>query len=165
MITDIDGVWTDGGMYYDEHENEIKKFNTSDSAGIILLNLADIQVGIITGEQVKSVKRRAAKLGIDLAYFGVKNKLDLLKRISKEKQIPLSEIAYIGDDVPDVPAMQVCGLSACPADAKDYVSRHATWIMNKKGGQGVFREFAERILQEMNLLDVAINKWIQQISQ
>ena len=84
VLTDIDGVWTDCGMYYDEKGNELKKFNTYDSAGVLFCKLLDIPFGIITGENVKSVERRAKKLKADYLFLGAKNKLEIVKNLAKE---------------------------------------------------------------------------------
>lgn len=163
FLTDIDGVWTDGGMYYDNQGNEMKKFNTSDSAGVLFLRSMNIPVGMITGEDTEIVRRRAQKLKIDMLYMGVKNKLAIMKMICEEKQLEFSEVAYIGDDLIDIPVMDVVGLSAVPADTPDYVSVHADWVLKKRGGEGVFREFVERYLSGRGLLDEAIDKYLKMI--
>ena len=160
VLTDIDGVWTDGGMYYDQGENELKKFNTFDSAGVLLLRNAGIETAIITGEKNNIVKRRAEKLNIELLYMGVKDKVRVAEEISALRGIKLSEMAYIGDDLNDILLLQKVGLSATPAQSPDYVSRHVKWKLKLSGGEGVFREFALRVLQENNLLDVAISTYL-----
>ena len=109
FLSDIDGVWTDGGMYYDNEGNELKKFNTSDSAGVLFLRMLEIPVGIITGEDTDIVSRRAKKLGIDLLFMGVRDKLSIVKKICEEKQIELAEVAFIGDDIIDIPVLEAVG--------------------------------------------------------
>jgi len=163
FLTDIDGVWTDSGMYYDNEGNELKKFTTSDSAGVLFLRMLDIPVGIITGENANIVARRAKKLGIDLLFMGVRNKLAVVEKICKEKQIGLDEVAYLGDDIIDIPVLQAVGLSAVPAMVPDYVEKHAKWVLTKKGGQGVFREFVEKYLREQGLLDKAIELYLAKV--
>jgi len=164
VLTDIDGVWTDGGMYYDEHENEFKKFNTSDSGGVILLREMNIPVGIISGENTNIVRRRANKLKIEIVRLGIQQKLAAFDEISKQLNIPYENIAYIGDDVVDIPVLKVAGLSAVPAGVPDYISTHASWQMKKRGGEGVFREFAEKILISMGLFDKALAQLLARVS-
>ena len=97
VITDIDGVWTDGGMYYDENGNELKKFNTSDSAGVLFLHLLNIPVAIITGESTMIIENRGKKLKVEYILTGVRNKLDESKKLCKQLNIELENTAFIGD--------------------------------------------------------------------
>lgn len=160
VLTDIDGVWTDGGMYYGDDGHEWKKFNTSDSVGVALLKEAGIEVGIITGENINVVARRANKLGVEILKMGAQQKLVALREISELKNIPFINIAYIGDDILDIPIIEKVGLSAVPANAPSYVAQYADWVLNKKGGDGAFREFAEKILHEMNLFHLSLERWL-----
>ena len=160
FLTDIDGVWTDGGMYYDQTGNEWKKFNTSDSAGVLFCRLLGIKVGIITGEDTSIVTRRAAKLQIDLVYQGVKNKLEIAKKICQELNIDMSEIAYIGDDINDIPLLKAVGISGSPSNAVEYVKKHAKIITKTSGGHGAFREFVEIVLEQNGLLEKALNLYL-----
>lgn len=163
FLSDIDGVWTDGGMYYDNEENELKKFNTSDSAGVLFLRMLEVPVGIITGEDTEIVARRAEKLGIKILHMGVRNKLSVVKDICNEFQIELEEVAFIGDDIIDIPVLEAVGLSATPSDAPEYVKKHAAWVLEKHGGEGVFREFVEKYLSEQGLLEKAIQLYLSNI--
>lgn len=160
VLTDIDGVWTDGGMYYDQMGNELKKFNTSDSAGVLFLRQLNIPVGIITGENTEIVKRRAEKLKIEYLYQGISNKLKVAKGLAKELNIKLNEVAYIGDDLGDMVLLQNVGFSACPQNAPDYVKDKVDLVTEKFGGGGAFREFVETILQKNNLLESTIESLI-----
>lgn len=146
ILTDIDGVWTDGGMYYDQTGNEWKKFHTYDSAGVLFAHQNEIPVGIITGEDTEIVARRAAKLKIDYLFQGVKNKLEMAENLCKELNISLDEVAYIGDDLGDIELLKNVGISATPNSAPEYVKKYSQMVMTKKGGEGVFREFVEKIL-------------------
>ena len=139
VLTDIDGVWTDGGMYYDQTGNELKKFNTTDSAGILFLKNLNIPIGIITGEQSDIVKRRAEKLNIDFLYMGIKDKLSVANSICNLLNISIKEIAYIGDDLNDIELLKLSGISATPNNAPDYIRKYATLKLSKNGGDGVFR--------------------------
>ncbi len=165
VITDIDGVWTDGGMYYDQMGNEWKKFVTSDSAGVIFLRLLDIPLAILSGEDTEIVKRRAAKLRIKHVFLGVRNKLQCAQQLCEQLGISLSEVAFIGDDINDIPLLRHAGLSAVPAHSPEYVASEANWQMKNKGGEGVFREFVERILCENNLFDLALERYEQEITK
>lgn len=146
ILTDIDGVWTDGGMYYDQTSNEWKKFHTYDSAGVLLAHKFNIPVGIITGENTEIVSRRANKLKIDYLFQGIKDKLETAKNLTNQLNIDLSDIAYIGDDINDIALLQSAGFAGVPASAPEYMRTLATIPLQKKGGEGVFREFVERIL-------------------
>lgn len=146
ILTDIDGVWTDGGMYYDCTGNELKRFNTYDSAGVLLAHKCGIPVGIITGEDTEIVRRRALKLGVDYLRMGVKDKLAVAQEICDPLGISLDRAAYIGDDINDIALLQAAGISAVPASAPDYMHRYARWVLDTRGGDGAFRTFVERIL-------------------
>jgi len=157
VLTDIDGVWTDGGMYYDNLGNEFKKFNTSDSAGVLMLKKLKVPIGIITGEDTEIVKRRAKKLAIDYLFMGIENKLEVAKELCSKLNINLSEnVAYIGDDLNDVQLLKNVKYSGAPANAPEYVSTYAKLKLEKKGGEGAFREFVERLLAEKNMLQKVI---------
>lgn len=141
VLSDIDGVWTDGGMYYDQKGNEWKRFNTYDSAGVLYCHLYQIQVGIITGEETDIVKRRAKKLKIDHLFLGATNKLKLVKDLSGKLNITLDEIAYIGDDINDYALLQHVGFSAAPANATKLIKDSVSYVTKCRGGEGAFREF------------------------
>lgn len=157
VITDVDGVWTDGGMYYDQTGNEWKKFNTSDSAGIIFLRELNIPVAILTGENTAIVERRSAKLKVNYLVQGVRNKLAEAERICKELGIGLEETAYIGDDIIDIPLLQACGFSCAPAQAPVYVKERVDFVSLARGGDGAFREFIEELLNRFGLLDQVLD--------
>ncbi len=161
VLTDIDGVWTDGGMYYDQTGNELKKFITSDSAGVIFLQLLEIPLGIITGENTRIVWRRAEKLKINHLFIGVRNKLEVAEKLCADLHISLDEVAYVGDDLNDAMLLKAVGFSAVPANAPDYMDRFAKIRLKKRGGEGAFREFVELLLKKENLLDKAIDKYLK----
>lgn len=146
ILTDIDGVWTDGGMYYDQFGNEWKRFCTYDGAGVKLAHQYDIPVGIITGEDTKIVERRAQKLKVDYLYQGVENKLEIAQQLCHDLKIEISEVAYIGDDIADIPLLQVVGYSGAPKNAVKQVKSVVDYVSDIEGGRGVFRDFVERIL-------------------
>ena len=151
ILTDIDGVWTDGGMYYDATNVELKKFNTYDSAGVLFAHNLHIPVGIITGENTQIVQRRADKLKVDYCYLGVKDKLSVVKNLCKELSITLAQVAYIGDDLNDMDVLSKVGFAGVPVSAPEYVKQLANVPLSIKGGEGVFREFVEMIIGEEQL--------------
>lgn len=158
VFTDIDGVWTDGGMYYDQSGNEWKKFNTSDSAGVLMFRALNIPVVIITGENTSIVERRAAKLKIEHLFQGVQNKLSVAKEVCSKLGVDLSEAAYIGDDIGDVALLSAVGIAGAPANAPSYIREKVQIVTALKGGEGAFREFAERILSKEGVLDSTLKK-------
>ncbi len=160
IATDIDGVWTDGGMYYSEGGEELKRFNTYDSAGVVFSHLLGIPVAIITGEPSLAVRRRAEKLKVDFCHTGIKDKLSVLNGICAELGITLAEVAYIGDDINDARVLQVVGESACPASAPAYIQQISGRVLSKSGGQGVFREFVEGILAREGVLERVLNNYL-----
>ncbi len=161
VITDIDGVWTDGGMYYDQTGNEWKKFNTYDSAGVLFLKDAGIPLAIITGENTEIVKRRAEKLNVDYLFMGVDNKLETASKLCSGMGISLEkEVAFIGDDLNDVDLLKKTAISAVPENSPNYIKDIAKWKLNKRGGEGVFREFVERLLKKYGLLDKVLSKYL-----
>lgn len=154
ILTDIDGVWTDGGMYYDQTGNEWKKFNTYDSAGVLFAHYYNIPVGIITGEDTEIVKRRAKKLNVDYCFLGCKAKLKKAKELCEELNISLKDIAYIGDDINDYILLKQVGFSAAPASAPIYIQNIVDYTTKKVGGEGAFREFVEHLLDIDNIDDL-----------
>jgi 3-deoxy-D-glycero-D-galacto-nononate 9-phosphatase len=156
VLTDIDGVWTDAGMYYDQKGNELKKFNTSDSAGVLFCKILNIPVGIITGEETEIVKKRSEKLKIDFLYQGISDKLSIAQKVCKELNISLNDVAYIGDDIRDIKLLKAAGISCCPKNAAKYIKDIVDFVTEKNGGDGAFREFIEKILTDNNLLETVL---------
>lgn len=146
ILTDIDGVWTDGGMYYDQTGNEWKKFHTYDSAGVLLAHNVGIPVGIITGEDTEIVRRRAEKLKVDFLYQGISDKLSVVRKLCVQLDLTLKDIAYIGDDLPDLPLLKEVGWSASPLNAPSFIRNSVQYVTKVRGGEGAFRDFVEVIL-------------------
>lgn len=146
FLTDCDGCLTDGGMYYSEEGDELKKFNTRDGMGFSLLKKRGIVVGIITSEEVKLNERRANKLDLDILLSGCKDKKSAIKDILKEYNVSLDEVCYIGDDINDLELIKSVGFGCCPNDAVDKIKKAADYIASCKGGDGVIREIADLIL-------------------
>lgn len=149
FISDIDGTLTDGGMYYSENGDELKKFNTRDGMGFGMLRKAGIKTAIITSENMLLNQRRAEKLQLDYLVQGRREggKLVAAQAICDELSITMQEVAYIGDDINCINLLSVVGMAACPADACSKVKEiHGIKVMNRRGGEGCVREFIESIL-------------------
>lgn len=148
VITDIDGVLTDGGIYYDEHGECIKRFHVRDGLGIKLLQQAGVKVAVLSGRDSKALRKRLADLGIDIFNLGVKNKEVACKDIIKQVGTTKANTLYIGDDSIDLPAFISCGLAVTVADAPEYIKSQCDLILDTQGGFGAFRELADKILME-----------------
>lgn len=146
LLTDCDGVLTDGGMYYSERGDESKKFNTKDGMAVALLRKCGVKFGIITGENIHLVARRAEKLKADVCYLGISDKVAVLDEICSNFQLTYDEIAYIGDDVNDIGVLHQVGLPCSVASGMDCVKKEAIYITSAAGGEGAVREVAEMIL-------------------
>jgi 3-deoxy-D-manno-octulosonate 8-phosphate phosphatase (KDO 8-P phosphatase) len=155
LATDVDGVLTDAGMYYSESGDEWKKFNTRDGMGIKLLQKVGFVTAIITQERTKLVARRAEKLAIPELHQGVMDKLSVLREMVARHGLSLDQVAYIGDDVNDLEALQAVGFSASPADGMPVIHAAVDYICKKKGGEGCVRELAELLLQAQAALKPA----------
>ncbi|MDX2193993.1 MAG: HAD-IIIA family hydrolase [Gemmatimonadales bacterium] len=147
MLTDVDGVLTDAGVYVGPEGEVMKRFTVRDGMGVERLRtLAGLETGIITRERSPIVERRAEKLRITELHLGVLDKLPCARSIAERRGIPLSAVAYIGDDVNDLELLGAVGLSACPADAEPPVRGVVHHVCAARGGHGAFRELAELIL-------------------
>ncbi len=162
IISDIDGVWTDGSFYYSEEGDVIRKFSTKDSYGVSLCQIADVPLMIISTEENKMVQRRMQKLQVDHVNLGVRNKLEVITAYCEKKNIKLSEVAYLGDDMNDYHLLDNIGLFACPADAYKLLKEKANLILKTEGGKGVFREFVETLLEQAGLLQDAYHQYTKQ---
>lgn len=152
VLFDVDGVLTDGGIIYDNSGNEIKRFNVKDGMIIKYLQKYDIKVGAITGRSSEVVKKRCDELRLDFQAHGVSTKIDELNRFKETYQLSDEQIAFIGDDINDLPILTQCGLSATPNDARSYVKRHVDLVLDSKGGEGALRDFADIILDAQGKL-------------
>lgn len=156
LALDVDGVLSDGRLYYTDQGEEFKSFNIRDGLGIKLLQRAGITVAIITGRTSAMVAKRAAELGIVHVIQGREDKLEALQDLCRNLQIDLSNVAYMGDDLPDRKAIMAVGLGATVADAASDVAAIADWQSKFAGGQGAVRELAETWLRSLNLWDTLI---------
>ena len=148
VATDIDGVWTDAKMHYTENGDFMKSFSTYDGMAVQILRENNIETVIITSENSEIVLQRAKKLKISNVSIGEKNKLERIKKICLEKEIDLSQVAYIGDDLNDVDVLKHVGFSALTSNSpiKDHIK--VDYITKRNGGDGAFREFVDLILKD-----------------
>lgn len=161
MAFDVDGVLTDGSLYYTDTGAEMKAFNTLDGQGLKMLQRAGIRLAIITGRKSGCVEHRAKNLGIDLLYQGVEDKREVMSTLLGELRLTFAEAGYMGDDVVDLPVMRACGFSAAPANAHELVKRHASYICQHKGGKGAAREVCEYLLQAQGKLEVILDTYLR----
>ena len=151
ILTDVDGVLTDTGIYYGQEGEALKRFSIRDGMGVERLRkYAGIETIIITGENSATVKTRAEKLKMTEFYLGVKKKEEVLEIIKKKNGFEKENIAYIGDDSNDFDVMQLCGFTATPADGMNFIKDISDYVCETKAGYGAFREFAELILAFKN---------------
>jgi 3-deoxy-D-manno-octulosonate 8-phosphate phosphatase (KDO 8-P phosphatase) len=154
VLTDVDGVLTDNGVYYGENGESLKRFSIRDGMGVERLRkLCGIDTGIVTGELSPAVARRAEKLQITQLHLGVKDKAGRLEEIVAKAGFGWDAIAFIGDDVNDLEVLKRVGLSGCPGDAMAAVSRIVHYRCKERGGFGAFREFAEWIIAMRSTID------------
>lgn len=150
LVMDVDGTLTPCTVYYSRDGEEMKRFSLRDGMGIELLHKAGLRTAILTSENSPIVISRATKLKIGSVVVGSRNKTRSLEELSKNLQIPLESLAYIGDDVNDLHAMKIVGLAVCPADAVESVKEVSHIVLEKKGGKGAVREISEIILKAQN---------------
>jgi YrbI family 3-deoxy-D-manno-octulosonate 8-phosphate phosphatase len=164
VLTDIDGVWTDGRIYLNNEGKSFKAFNNLDSVGVALLRLAGIPVIIITGEDSEVIRHRAEKLKINYVFTGVRNKLLIAETLMNDLDIRLTECAYVGDDLSDLLLLKASGFSAVPANAQNYLKKQIPLVLENPGGNGAFREFSELVLQHNGILDQTITAFLDKIA-
>lgn len=152
FVMDVDGILTDGRLYYSSNGDECKPFHIRDGLGIKWLQRAGIDAAIITGRRSPAVERRAAELGIRHLHQGHEDKREAFRRLLEDTGLTAAETAYIGDDLPDLPLLHQAGLALTVADADPRLCQAAHWISSRPGGHGAVREAAEMILTAQNRL-------------
>jgi len=140
---DVDGVLTDGGLYYAEDGTELRRFNVKDGMGIKLAQAAGVEFAVISASITPAIEHRAKRLGIDHVHIGCKSKIETLKDICGKLQISLDAVVHMGDDVNDLPVFDLVGLSLAPADAAAAVATEANYVSERPGGQGCVREICD----------------------
>ncbi|PRY66145.1 3-deoxy-D-manno-octulosonate 8-phosphate phosphatase (KDO 8-P phosphatase) [Vreelandella songnenensis] len=147
LALDVDGVLTDGRLYFQADGVEIKAFHTQDGHGLKLLKRVGIHVALITGRDSPMVSQRAASLGITHVFQGCEDKLTTLKALCQRLDLDLSQVAYCGDDLPDLAPIKRAGVGITVPNAPDYMHGHADWITDRLGGHGAVREICDTLLE------------------
>ena len=147
LVLDVDGVLTDGGMYYGPAGEGLKRFNVKDGLGLRLIVEAGVVVALISGENSEILRRRAEKLKLENVFVGVEDKLATLKQFLASKKVALEDVAYVGDDLNDLEALQAVGLPIAVADAVPQVRKAARWVTTRRGGDAAVREVCDALLQ------------------
>ena len=160
LLLDVDGVLTDGSIIYNDNGTETKIFNVKDGLGIRLLMEAGIKVGIVTGRSSKTLYHRCKNLGISLIFDGVHEKTSVLELISEQTGLHAEEIAFVGDDLLDLPLLKSVGLSIAVANAHETVIENVDMVTSKKGGDGAVREVCEAILKAQGLWNNIIKRYL-----
>ena len=160
MVFDVDGVFTDGSLYYHDDGQETKAFNSLDGHGVKMLHQQGIETAIITGRTSNIMKNRAQNLGIVRMVQGREDKLVALKEMLSDINLAPEQIAYAGDDLPDLPAIRYAGLGIAVANAHSFVASHSDWQTSLPGGKGAVREICDFILDAKGLLNEMQNKYL-----
>ncbi|AET70570.1 3-deoxy-D-manno-octulosonate 8-phosphate phosphatase, YrbI family [Desulfosporosinus orientis DSM 765] len=150
IVLDVDGTLTDGKITYGTGEAELKSFNIKDGLVIKAMQVIDLPVILLTGRKSDAVSRRGAELGC-IVFDNVSDKVTVLKEICANRDIMLSEVLYIGDDLNDYAAMRLCGLRGCPSDAVEEICKISNFVSSKNGGDGAVREITEHYLRHADL--------------
>lgn len=159
LLLDVDGVMTDGTIIYDDNNIQTQTFYVRDGLGIRLLMLAGIEVGVITGRKSDALHHRCKNLNIRHIYDNVKNKVEILNEIITKTKIKPENIAYIGDDIPDLSIMKAVGLPIAVADAHEVIIEISYIVTSAKGGAGAIREICEAILKAQKHWDLVIERF------
>jgi len=160
VVTDVDGVLTNGQLMFTDEGERFKNFNTLDGHGIKLLQSAGIDVAIITGRTSQMVLKRASDLGITKVIQGREDKWVAIQDILEEYQVTPEQVAYVGDDWPDLACIRRVGLGVAVANADDALLTRADYITKRRGGEGAFREVADLILKAQDKYDSLLEKWL-----
>lgn len=156
IVSDVDGVWTDGKIIYSGETREIKEFNVRDGLAVKLAQKVGLHVAVISSRKSKALDRRCRELGILEVVQGAENKLPALRKLADKMGVPLSEVCYVGDDLQDLSAIDAAGISAAPADAAAEVLAAVDWKLSTPGGHGAIRELVEKLLRERGEWDALV---------
>ncbi|NLC57617.1 MAG: HAD-IIIA family hydrolase [Armatimonadetes bacterium] len=160
LAMDVDGVLTDGVLYLGRSGEELKAFHVHDGLGLALARGAGLQVAFVTGRSSEAVRRRAGELGVEHLLEGVRHKGEALRDLARRLELPREAVAFVGDDLNDLPAFAACGLPIAVADAPARVRAAAAWVTQARGGRGAVREVVEGILAVQGRLDDAVARYL-----
>jgi 3-deoxy-D-manno-octulosonate 8-phosphate phosphatase (KDO 8-P phosphatase) len=159
LLLDVDGVLTNGDIVYTDEGGEIKIFNVRDGFGIRMLQKAGVQVGIVTGRSSGALLHRCKNLGISMIYDDVKNKSDILDDVVSKTGLNPQEIAFVGDDLPDIALLKKSGAAIAVADAHETVKAISHFTTRQNGGNGAVREICEWILKAKGMWEEIVQQW------
>jgi 3-deoxy-D-manno-octulosonate 8-phosphate phosphatase (KDO 8-P phosphatase) len=159
LLLDVDGVLTEGGLYYANSGDELKRFDVKDGAGLWIASKNGLEVGLLTGKTSALVEKRAQEFGMKRVRQGAVEKSAALEELLADGVHPLKAVAYMGDDVLDLPVIRRVGFSACPADAHDEVKGRVHYVCSKPGGHGAVREVVDLILSVQGRLDAIVQRY------
>jgi 3-deoxy-D-manno-octulosonate 8-phosphate phosphatase (KDO 8-P phosphatase) len=160
VIFDVDGVLTDGTLFFDLQRIEYKAFHTRDGLGIRLLRESGVEVAVISGRESEIVRRRMESLGVRHCFQGCEDKLEAFGRLQTELGLTDAQIAHVGDDLPDVPLFRRAGLAVAVADAHPVAAKRAHWLTARNGGNGAAREVCDLIMHAQGTLDLAMARFL-----
>ena len=158
---DVDGVMTDGGLYYSDSGEEFKRFNSLDGHGLKMLRASGVEIAIITGRASRCVEARAHNLGISHLYQGVENKLDAMVDLLNKLKLSRDAAAYMGDDIVDLTVMRHVGLAISVPEAPQLVREHSAYVTQRSGGHGAVREACEMIMSAQGTLDTQLAPYLR----
>lgn len=159
LLLDVDGVLTDGGLYYTSTDEELKRFDAKDGAGLVIAKMNGLEAGVITGKTSTIVERRCREFGMTRVVQGAVDKVPALEALLSDGVYALDEVAYMGDDVLDLPVLRRVGFAACPADAHDAVTARAHYVCSRPGGRGAVREVVDLWLEIHGRLDAVAERF------
>ena len=166
LVLDVDGVLTPGGIFYLDGGDQFKRFDVKDGLGAVAMGGFGVRIAIITGKRSEIVARRAAEIGVEDLYQGYGFKVPALEDFIGKHDLDPARIGFVGDDIIDIPAMELCGFSACPADAAFALRRSVDWVTRSPGGYGALREIAEMIISAKSgqfPADSALLEWARKL--
>lgn len=158
LVIDVDGTMTDGGVYYDENGNELKKFNTRDAAGFFTAKISKIKILVLTGRECKATTKRMKELQVEFLEQKITDKVKYLEEFMEKNNIVKDEIGYIGDDLNDFNAMKMTGFVGCPNDACEEIMAISNYVSKKNGGDGAVRDIIAYLLMNRGQWEEAIAK-------
>lgn len=160
IVSDVDGVWTDGKIIYLGEQREVKEFNVRDGLAVKLAQRVGITVALVTSRRSPALERRARELGITELRQGAASKLEETERLAQKLGLSFAQILYAGDDLPDLAPMKRVAISAAPSDAAPEVRAAAGWKLEARGGGGAFRELVERLLRERGDWETLVQEFV-----
>lgn len=161
LVSDVDGVLTDGGAYYSDNGLHLKKFNIRDGMGMVLLRKAGYKLAIVTTEKTKLVELRAQRIGVDDLAQGIVSKVEAVEELMKKYSLTWEEVAFIGDDINDLPVLKKVGFAACPADGTVINRKAAHYVTEADGGHGCVREVCDLLLALHYKGDAITELWLR----